>query len=279
MTAPLDRDALGRAISAEAPSGPWLRRDGLFADVQEAMVTRLADPAYGIEEKRPDWPAVQKLCVSALTERTKDLYLAICLLESLVANHGARGLAEGIWFVRALHERFWSDFHPRPRENGNLEGRVNQLEALRRGFPRIVGRLWMADSSHRLAFFDWKYAGKKLPNGSDSPWTVDARRRAVLGTSGEFYEAARQAVREAREDLAWLSGRFPEESCYGRSGPSLADLLEEVDALARELDGAIAERPDRNLEGARQILAETRAGFLEERWLAERLRLGTPFAT
>src|SRR5262245_48462269 len=140
MAAVLDREAFARPVSPEEPAGAWLRRDGLYAAVQEAMAARVADPAYGIEEKRADWVAVEKLCLSALTERTKDIYLAGCLLEALVVNHGAQGLYEGLWLVRALHEKFWSDFHPRPRENGSQEGRLNQLEALRRNFTRILDR-------------------------------------------------------------------------------------------------------------------------------------------
>jgi len=124
----VDREALARPIPGGAPSGEWLRRTGTYAEVQEAVRVESGDPAYGIPEKHADWELAARLCLDALTERTKDFYLATVLVEALTELHGAAGLGEGLWFVATLHESFWDDFHPRPRDEGtNFDGRLNQL--------------------------------------------------------------------------------------------------------------------------------------------------------
>ena len=113
---PIDRAKISEPIPGEEPSGEWLRREGTYAAIQEAVRSDPGDPGYGIPEKRADWDDAAKLCTEALYSRTKDFYIASSLLEALVHTEGAAGMPDGLWTITELHSRFWSDFHPRLRD-------------------------------------------------------------------------------------------------------------------------------------------------------------------
>ncbi|MBM3794516.1 MAG: type VI secretion system protein TssA [Acidobacteria bacterium] len=64
-----------------------------------------------------------------IAARTKDLELAVWLVESLVWKHGFAGLAEGLALVHSLIDQFWGMLHPLPDE-GDYYMRLRHLEWL-----------------------------------------------------------------------------------------------------------------------------------------------------
>lgn len=216
----LDRVAFARPVSASEPSGPWLRREGLHAAVQEAMRSTPGDAAYGLAEKKPDWERVVELCGGALASQTKDLYLVACLLEGLAHVAGAAGIAQGLWALAELHERFWNDFHPRPR-GGALDGRLNQLGVLERSFARILESVPMSPGLPELTWFHWKHAGEKFPGGEPNPFTAEDRERAVAEAEGGFYDAGASALREAEAELERLRMIFAAR--YAGAAPTFGE--------------------------------------------------------
>ena len=202
-----DRDALSSPIPGESPSGEWLRREGTYAEVKEAMRTDPGDPAYGIPEKKPDWYDVVELCHGALTKKTKDFYLAVCMLEGLAQQRGCEGLRDGLWFLAELHERFWDDFYPRPRGEGDdadIDGRVNQLEALIQGWSRILDGLHMQEDPDGMRLLDWRWAGQTMPGGTECPYTAEDKESAVRSSSWDFLRPLRPGARRGRRTAASL---------------------------------------------------------------------------
>ena len=272
----IDRERISEPISAEEPSGEWLRREGTYAAVQEAVRSDPGDPSYGIPEKRPDWEEAAKLCADALGSRTKDFYLSNCLLESLTHTRGATGLADGLWTVAEIHERFWGDFHPRPRDEGaNLDARLNQLDVFIQSFPRVLDALPMNEGREVLTRLDWRYAGGKLPGGDPSPIGADQKDSAVRESSWDFYDQAVRSLQAAQTEL----GRFDDllDDRYGRDAPSLADTKEALDEVKGLFEGLLRDKgPSPYEERARGMLQQTGCDFLELAWTAERVREGIP---
>src|SRR4051812_43072758 len=81
-------------ISPEMPAGENLRYEELYDRIRNA---RREDPdlPMGVWEtdlKRADWSLVEALCTEALEQRTKDLQIAIWLLEARIVLHGFSGV-------------------------------------------------------------------------------------------------------------------------------------------------------------------------------------------
>jgi len=239
------------------------------------MRTDPGDAAYGIPEKRADWPEVVTLCTEALGGKTKDLYLACCLLEGLVHTEGPRGIADGLWLIAELHEQFWADFFPRPRDEGtNLDARLNQLEALieslgeERG--RILNAIPMNEGDPVLTRLDWKYAGEKFPGGDPSPWSAEQKEGAFHATSWDSYSGAVESLRGAQRELDRIDNLVDQRYPAG-SAPSLLDAKEGIAAVLDQFEGLLREKgPSPHEEQARGILEQTGCTFVDTDWLAER---------
>lgn len=262
----IDRAAISTPIAGDEPSGPWLRREGTHAAVKEAMKSDPGDPDYGIPRKDADWSLVTSLCTDALTKTSKDFYLAHCLMEALVRNHGAKGLAEGLWVIAELHERFWDDFHPRPRD-GDIEARVNQLELMLREWSRILGAMPVSPSSasESLTVFQWKDAG------------ADEKDATIRSASWESIDQSVTAMQQAEAEIK----RFDDlvDTTYANMAPSLGEVKETLDDAARIFRNMLSEKgPSPHVERAQQVLNQTSCSFLDAEWLAERIKGGLSFS-
>lgn len=275
MSARIDREAFAQPVSEDGPSGPWLRRDGTYALVQEALRSEDGDPAYGIPEKRPDWGEAERVCHEALSGRTRDFYLATMLTEALVHTRGAQGLADGLWLIATLHEMFWADFHPQPRDEGaNIDGRLNQLDALIRSFARILDAV-PTDEAGELSYADWRHAGGKLPGGGDSPLPASAKADALGASSWEFIDGSARAMTEAAAELRRLDDLVDQR--YSNQAPSLGELREALDQAVADFDGMLQSKgPGPFIEQAQQVLQQTGAAFVDLTWLSEHFRNGVP---
>lgn len=110
---PLDR--LLVPISVVRPGGESIRYTETYDAIQEAR--RADDPSLpmGIwqrELKKADWTALADLCEEAIQNRSKDLYLAVWLVEAWLHRHGAAGVAAGMELLHGLCRDLWDDLYP-----------------------------------------------------------------------------------------------------------------------------------------------------------------------
>ena len=102
-------------ISSEKECGEYLRYDFVYDQIIELRREDDAELSQGIwqiETKKANWPEVQRICSDLLLKKTKDLQIAMWLLESLTALYGFSGLNDGLMLVQALSERFWDNIYP-----------------------------------------------------------------------------------------------------------------------------------------------------------------------
>ncbi len=137
-TAALDLADILAPISAEAPTGPDLRLD--YADRAPYRQLKDARQAARAAERRQEaesdasaipseWRLIADLAPSVLATQSKDLEVAAWLAEALLRTRGMAGLADGFAVLRGLVERYWSDLHPQPDEDG-VETTVAPLTGL-----------------------------------------------------------------------------------------------------------------------------------------------------
>lgn len=100
---------LAEPVSAEAPCGVDLADEPVLYEIRQMAQGRPATQFSAEEE--PDWATLRALCEQTLA-RSKHLSVVVPYLLSLVATEGLEGEAEGLEFLRALLERYWSQLFP-----------------------------------------------------------------------------------------------------------------------------------------------------------------------
>ncbi len=125
----IDIDAILVPIPGENPAGEDLRYSLVYDEIKEAR--RADDPLdrgdWQREVKTSDWDKVIVVAVDALTNKTKDLQIAVWLTEALIKTDGFVGLAAGLKILIGFLRDYWEHVYPEIEE-GDLDFRVGPLE-------------------------------------------------------------------------------------------------------------------------------------------------------
>jgi type VI secretion system protein ImpA len=129
----IDVDGLLKDLTAEDPCGSNLEYDPSFLAMEEAARGK-PEREYGktrIPAEPPKWTEVRRLALS-LSDRTRDLRVAVYLAKALLATEGLAGLANGLALMRGLVERHWLAVHPRldPAAGNDPTLRINTIASL-----------------------------------------------------------------------------------------------------------------------------------------------------
>lgn len=241
-------------IAPDRPSGDSLRYEGTFDRIQEARFEDDAQLEQGPWKKkvtrRADWPVVARLCAEALETRTKDIQVAVWLLEAWVQLHGFTGLREGLVLVRELCARFWDTVHP-AIEDDDVEARLGPLYWLNEKFSLRIAHLvvtrpvegtayTLGDLERARMITDQSARDRTVLAAAEAEGAAtDARiTESAAATPIEFYRAMLAQVHGAFDAVSAIE-RFVDAQC-GAEAPSLRllrqrlSLVEEV--AAREVD-------------------------------------------
>jgi type VI secretion system protein ImpA len=230
----LDSDSLLRPIREDSPTGENLRDDpsptSPYYQVKDARnAARATERAAQMAEDpssapRADWTPVLELGPRLLAEVSKDLEIAVWLIEAQVREEGFAGLQSGFRLVRQLLETFWDDIHPRPDDEG-LATRVAPLTGLNGDEAEgtlivpigMVPLLW----HDGMALSAWHYRGaRELSTLTDAE--VRQRRIAAGAVPLESFQTAVNACEPAE-----LHGRVAEVEACLREFDALSALLDE----------------------------------------------------
>lgn len=260
----VDESRLLRPIRPDAPAGELLRYEGTYDRIQEARREEADDLPRGVwqrELKRADWEKVRTLCVDALENRTKDVQIAVWLLEALLHEHGFAGVREGLKLIVALCEGFWDVLHPQI-DDGDFEERlspfvwVNEKLAYSLKFLRITAPSTL--DAHPYNFADWEQANaldklsgqdKKAYAKAESEGKVTRARflSSVMFTPKSFYDTLYDDISDALDGLERLD-RFLRDRC-GRDSPTFAGFKEILEQVQRLADKFLSEKEDELPEG------------------------------
>lgn len=222
----VDLETLLRPISPGQPCGPYLKSNGVYSSIREAR--RFDDPSLPLgvwqhDLKKADWKEVERVAVEALCKRSKDLQIAIWLMEAQIHQRGFAALAPCLLVVERLCVSYWDTLHPNVQD-GDLDYRLNPLSwADQKLIPAL--RLVPITSSklipRQLSWDDWERAPVV-----DQARAADPKNKELEGAIGSSaFNAAWSQTR--REFLLALHGQL-------RDG-MLA--LDSVRAALRELCG------------------------------------------
>lgn len=138
----IDVAAILQPIAGDNPAGKDVRDGKDFDVLKEARrqdeVLNQGD--WKRDTKVADWPKAIQIATKILTEHSKDLQVAVWLVEALVKRHGYAGLRDGLKVLQGLHAKFWDGLYP-AIEDGDLEFRSGKLDALNKLLPFAVNNV------------------------------------------------------------------------------------------------------------------------------------------
>ena len=132
--ATIDLEALVAPATGGSPAGPDLRYQPIYDEIKAARRQTDADPV----DLAP-WKRVLDLVLRSLT-RSKDLQLAVWLLEALTKLDGYAGASTGLTVVRRLLAERWDTLYPEldPEDADPAAFRLSLINWLNDKYPLIL---------------------------------------------------------------------------------------------------------------------------------------------
>lgn len=121
--------------------GEWLRYDPVYVAIKDARREEddgMPRQSWEPELKRANWPEVERLCLDALSTKTKDLQLAVWLMEARLHVHGIEAFLSDMEIFKNFVINFWQDMYPQKTEDPDQEFRTHILEAFLRTTAEII---------------------------------------------------------------------------------------------------------------------------------------------
>ncbi|MDR1910357.1 MAG: type VI secretion system ImpA family N-terminal domain-containing protein [Holosporales bacterium] len=156
---PAANKALLTPFLGKSPAGCSLYYDSLYDLIREARREdnpHLSQGIWATDLKKADWPQVERLCCQALTKQSKDLQIALWLVEAWVMQRGWSALAEGFLFLRDFAEAHWTTMYPQIAADGGMEHRLSPLFLFAEKMPDKLVLLPLGTSAVTLS--SWRMA-------------------------------------------------------------------------------------------------------------------------
>lgn len=180
----LDFETLAAPLDPVNPAGVPARATSVYRAIIEARQGDEASVARGVwqrQPKRADWPHVSTLAAGALRNQGKDLQLAAWLCEAQVHEHGIAALAPCLLLLHTLCERYWTDLHPQPQPEDDVDGRAHIIGWLEQKLiPALrAAPLIVADDGLTFAWTVFEQAAQS----GDADGTDHSASRAALSAT------------------------------------------------------------------------------------------------
>jgi type VI secretion system protein ImpA len=236
----LDFDVLLAAIPGDNPSGESLRLAAPYDSIQEARRSDddLEQGDWVRETKVADWSTVIKIATEALQTKTKDLQLAVWLVEALIKHHGFPGLRDGLRLLRELQERFWDSLYPEI-DDGDLEFRAGPLGWLNEKLPSSIRQIpvTLGINAERYAWLRWKESREVDNLGrrdqaamaalmGEGKITGEQFDKAVETTPLAYYQTLFQDLEETWREFEQLDHVVDDR--FGREAPGLMSIKQAI---------------------------------------------------
>jgi len=234
-------------IQGENPCGDSLRYDGTYDKIEDAR--RQDDPnesrgEWISELKKADWDSVKELCLNALNYRTKDLHIAIRLMESLLHTHEFAGVSDGLQLILGLCEKYWDCLYeisdddtecrlaPIVWTDNTLYLKLKLIPITKPASADILSYSY-ADKDKADIIEELARKEKKLPEGNITRALFD---KSIALTPTAFYEALSEHLNDSLLCIK-QSDALIEEKC-GKDAPSLRQfrtVLERIQDVVKDI--------------------------------------------
>ena len=238
MSSPLtlDFEALLAPIAGDHPAGESVRYAGPYDAILEArrQDDNLDRGDWARETKIADWAKVIAIATETLVTRSKDLQIAVWLVEALIKRHGFAGLRDGLRLLWELHERFWDSLYPEI-EDHDLEFRAAPLEWMDDKLAIPIRQIFI---THGLNGEQYSWLDREESRATDNLGRRDeeAMQAAIAGgkLTGEQFDKAVETTpldyyQRLFEDLTQGLEAYDKldqllDDRYGRTAPSCMNI-------------------------------------------------------
>ncbi|BAI73689.1 impA domain protein (plasmid) [Azospirillum sp. B510] len=254
----IDTERILAPIPGDLPAGEDIRYEPEFDALAEAR--RMDDDTdKGIwqtdDVKRADWKGVVVGATELLASRSKDLQVAVWLVQALVQQHGPAAIAPGLSMLTGLVDAFWDGLYPRIDEDGDTEARLAPLlwldERLSRDLLALPIALPEPGAKSGLRLQDWqnaqrlrKLAGRdaRAYKAAIAEGEVPVERivKDVEKTPSDFYVAQRDSLKAAEAAAHALGAAL--DRLAGRNAPALSRIKRTVEELCRFQEDVLRKR-------------------------------------
>lgn len=117
----LDIDGMLKPIPGDNPAGVNARLSGEVNNLLSYVINRTRASDF-----RPQYSELLVKAKQLLIERSKDLGVAVRLIEAAVDDSGFAAVADGLLLINGLFLNFWDGLYPES-EDGDCEARANEL--------------------------------------------------------------------------------------------------------------------------------------------------------
>lgn len=115
---------------------------------------RLSLGVWERDLKKADWELVERLCIDALKNESKDLRILGWLIEALAVLDGLNGICEGIKILKGFVKTYWNDCYPKDEEQ-----KFKILDWIYEATnKRAVSVPFIKDSKNSVSIYDYDYA-------------------------------------------------------------------------------------------------------------------------
>ncbi len=233
----MDIESLLNPISAESNCGEYLCYDHIYDELKELRREddlRLSQGIWQTEPKRANWPQLNKLGCELLRTKTKDLQIAMWLMEAWIVERQFAGFIDGLKLVKGLSEKFWDEIYPAiDWENRTYDYRLAPFFFLSDKIPERIVLIPLTSTEDALIYSlsDWMNARRNLQIKNADGISLQAISKQVAVTTLETFKGIASQVDESIKLLRELKS-FLDEKCSQES-PSFRQLLDYLEDIKR----------------------------------------------
>ena len=244
-------------ISAEAPCGADMQFAAeldAIARAREADDPSLEQGAWVTTVKQADWKFVGAQCDQLIATRSKDLKLAVWLVEARARTDGLRGFGEGLQLVSGLCDRYWDSLFPLA-DDGDHDLRIGKLRWLATCAPNLIRQMALTEGAG-YSMIDFEAARNRSADAGAANGTAHGAENApVSDLENARKRSSRGFYRQLLQDAGFCRAAILDveraiDAHLGDDGPgfsaaraTLDDLIYSVTLSAREV-GAVPEGDD-----------------------------------
>lgn len=233
----IDIESILTPIEGENPAGENLRYTPTYDAIQEARREDddLDRGEWDREVKTADWNAVRQLTVEALTEKTKDIQIAVWMLEALIRTEGYKGLEIGLKVISGLLETFWDHVYPEI-EDDDMDYRIGPLEFMNDKLWFSIKQVPLTDPAAGGGF-GWIQWQEATEVGTDDEAIAEGKlgieefEKAVNRSSKAFYAELDNQVGQCLEAFTRFDNLLDEK--FGSEAPRTADFKQALEECQR----------------------------------------------
>ena len=228
-------------LQGSRPAGDDLRKDNYWVELRAAR-PKPADPAADqLEMSRSaqaDWTQYCDLLQDALCNRTKDLELALYLVEANSRVNHFAGLRDGLWMLGNLIRLFAEKgLHP-VADDGDLEIQYGKLDWLNDKLPDVASELPITFGSDDGPRYSLNYYREsRRPGGIITAAAFDDAAKAG---AVDAYLELRRTIEEALAELKNL--KQTAEDSYGSEVSSFINAEEVLNECRGTVDRILSKR-------------------------------------